>query len=347
MKKIVVHKAGSYDRLVLEEHPDPVPGPDEVLVDVTAASVNFADCSVRMGLYSSAKEYVGWPITPGFDIAGTCDGRRVFGVTLFGGYASRVAVPPHQLFDTPEDWSDDQAAAFPTVNVTAWYALKHLSRPVAGETVLIHSASGGVGGAAISIAKQMGARVVAVVGRAHKEQLARDRGADEVIVREREDLWSTVGELDVILDASGGPGLRDGYGHLAPGGRLVVYGAAAMLKRGRGRPDWPKLAWSFLRTPRFGPLDLVTRNKSVLGFNLSYLFPKADLLRAAMTDLLDLHRAGHLPHPPVQAFPLEEVAAAHRAIETGDTVGKLVLRTGPFDVGFEPLGAARDRPPGS
>ncbi len=325
MRKVVIHKAGSYNRLTLEEHPDPAPIGDDCLVEVSAASVNFADCIVRMGLYSSAKEFVGWPITPGFDIAGTCDGHRVFGVTLFGAYASHVVVPPHQLFDIPEGWTDEQAAAFPAVNLTAWYALKHLSRPLEGETVLIHSASGGVGGAAISIAKEMGARVIGVVGRAHKEDLARARGADEVIVREREDVWIRVDLVDVILDANGGPSLRDSYAHLAPGGRLVVYGAATMFKRGRGTLDWPKLAWSFLRTPRFSPLDLVTANKSVLGFNLSYLFPNAALLRRGMEELLALHTAGLLPHPTIQTFPLEDVADAHRAIETGDTVGKLVL----------------------
>lgn len=326
MKKVVIHKAGSYRRLTLEEHPDPVPTGDDVLVEVTAASVNFADCIVRMGLYSSAREYVGWPITPGFDIAGTCDGRRVFGVTRFGGYASHVVVPKHQIFDVPDGWTDEQAAAFPAVNLTAWYALKHLSRPAPGETVLIHSASGGVGGAAVSIAKQMGARVIGVVGRAHKEALARARGADEVVVRERDDLWSCVDQADVILDADGGPGLRAGYAHLAPGGRLVVFGAATMLKRGRGTPDWGRLAWSFLRTPRFSPLDLVTANKSVLGFNLSYLFPKADLLRGAMVECLALHDAGHLPHPSIQTYALQDVAEAHRALESGETVGKLVLR---------------------
>ena len=112
MHKIVIHRPGAYDRLRYEEHPDPTPGPGEVLVAVASSSVNFADCAVRMGLYSSAKEYVGWPITPGFDLAGTVAaigpdgagedalavGDRVFGVSRFGAYATRVAVPrhPHQ-----------------------------------------------------------------------------------------------------------------------------------------------------------------------------------------------------------------------------------------------------------
>ena len=107
MRKVVIHKAGSYNRLIIEEHPTPEPGAGEVRIKVQAIGVNYADCVVRMGLYSSAKEYVGWPITPGFEFSGTVQaigtnvdthavGDRVFGVTRFGGYATHIAVPKHQ-----------------------------------------------------------------------------------------------------------------------------------------------------------------------------------------------------------------------------------------------------------
>ena len=344
MHKIVVHKAGSYDRLVYEQHPDPQPGPGEALVDVAAASVNFADCAVRMGIYASAKEYVGWPITPGFDFAGTVTalgpngdaspalsiGDRVFGVARFGAYTDRIAVPAAQLMPLPEGWSFEQGAAFPVVNLTAWYALELMAGARAGETMLVHSAAGGVGGAALALAGRMGLRRIGVVGREQKEAIARARGADEVIVRARDDVWSRVEELapegiDVLLDSDGGPGLRPAYRHLAPGGRLVVYGAATMLRRGKGKPDWLKLIWSFLRTPRFHPLDMTNNNKSALAFNLSFLFPRVELLRRALTELLVAHADGDLPHPEIQTFPLRDAAEAHRTIETGNTTGKLVL----------------------
>jgi synaptic vesicle membrane protein VAT-1 len=345
MHKIVVHKAGSYDRLVYEQHPDPQPGDGQALVDVAAASVNFADCAVRMGIYASAKEYVGWPITPGFDFAGTVValgpgsddslsvGDRVFGVAQFGAYTDRIAVPTAQLMPLPEDWTLEQGAAFPVVNLTAWYALVLMAGARPGETMLVHSAAGGVGGAALALAGRMGLRRIGVVGREQKEAIARARGADEVIVRARDDLWSRVEELapegiDVLLDSDGGPGLRPAYRHLAAGGRLVVYGAATMLKRGKGKPDWPKLVWSFLRTPRFHPLDMTNNNKSVLAFNLSFLFPRVELLRRALTELLAAHADGDLPHPEITTFALKDAAEAHRTIETGNTTGKLVLVTG-------------------
>ncbi len=345
MHRIVVHKPGSYDRLACEEHPDLSAGPGEVLVDVAAASVNFADCAVRMGLYLSARKYVGWPITPGFDFAGTvaavgegtetdlAQGDRVFGVTFFGAYATQVAVPVHQLVRAPDGWTLEQAAAFPTVNLTAWYALVAMAGARGGETMLVHSAAGGVGGAALALAGRMGLRRIGTVGRAEKEEIARARGADEVIVRSKEDLWTRVDELapdgiDVLLDSDGGPGLRPAYAHLAPGGRLVVYGAATMLRRGKGKPSWPKLIWSFLRTPRFHPLNMTNTNRSVLAFNLSFMFPKVDLLRQAMDELMQAAADGDLPHPDITTFPLEQAAEAQRAIETGTTTGKLVLTTG-------------------
>src|SRR5687768_3413085 len=112
MRKVVIPRAGGYDRLTLETRPEPTPAPDEVVVTTEAIGVNYADCVIRMGLYASAKEYVGWPITPGFELAGTvtsvgssvtdmAPGARVIAVTRFGGYSTHVAVPRHQVFPLP------------------------------------------------------------------------------------------------------------------------------------------------------------------------------------------------------------------------------------------------------
>ncbi|WP_437685376.1 synaptic vesicle VAT-1 family membrane protein [Sorangium sp. So ce176] len=341
MRKIVVHEPGSHDKLRVEEHPDPSPARGEVLVDVQAAGVNYADCVVRMGLYESAKKYVGWPITPGFEIAGTVaalgegvsdikPGSPVFAVTRFGGYASRVAVPRHQVYPRPARLTPEQAAGFPAVFMTAYYALYELLRLRPGMVVLVHSAAGGVGGALVQLGKIAGCRAVGVVGAAHKVETAQRLGADAVIDKSREPLWAAAERLapegyDVVLDANGVETLRQSYRHLAPAGKLVVYGFHTMLPRQGGRPSYPKLALDFVRMPRFNPLDLCNDNKSVLAFNLSYLFHKTEMLREAMDRLVGWLEEGRLAPPPVATFPLERAGEAHQALESGSTVGKLVL----------------------
>jgi len=341
VRRVVVHGPGGWDELRVETHPDVSARPGEVLVDVQACGVNYADCIVRMGLYASAKEYVGWPITPGFEFAGRVKalgegvddlavGDEVLGVTRFGGYASELSVPREQIFRRPSTLTAEQAATFPAVHMTAWYALFELAHPRPGSTILVHSAAGGVGTALVQLGRIAGARVVGVVGRSHKVAIAQELGAEVVVDKSRQGLWSEPTRAapegdDVVLDANGVETLRQSYAHLAPGGKLVVYGFHSMLRRGKDRPSWPKLAIDWLRTPRFDPLDLTNDNKSVLAFNLSYLFDRTDMLAEAMGQLLGWLEAGRLRPPPVETFPFAKVADAHRAIESGETVGKLAL----------------------
>ncbi|XYH93378.1 zinc-binding dehydrogenase [Sorangium sp. So ce1128] len=207
-----------------------------------------------------------------------------------------------------------------------------------GMVVLVHSAAGGVGSALVQLGKIAGCRVIGVVGAAHKVETARRLGADAVIDESSEPLWAAAERhapegYDVVLDANGVETLRQSYRHVAPAGKLIVYGFHTMLPRQGGRPSYPKLALDFLRMPRFNPLDLCNDNKSVLAFNLSYLFHKTEILRGAMDRLLGWLDEGRLAAPPVTTFPLERAEEAHRAIEAGKTVGKLVLTMQPAAVG--------------
>lgn len=306
-----------------------------------AIGVNYADCVIRMGLYASAKEYVGWPITPGFEFSGTVEsvgagvedlrpGDRVFGVTRFGGYATHVTVARHQLFALPSTLTMEQAAGFPAVFLTAYFALFELAHPRPGATVLVHSAAGGVGSALLQLGRVAGCRMVGVVGGTHKVEAARALGAEVVIDKSREDLWKAAEAAaprgyDVVLDANGPSTLRDSYRHLASPGKLVIYGFHSMLPRKGGRPNYAKLAWDWLRTPRFDPLTLTNDNTSVLAFNLSYLFEQRYVLEECMARLLTWVEEGKVVSPQVTKFPLDAVADAHRALESGTTVGKLVL----------------------
>ncbi len=341
MRKVVIHAAGGHDKLQVEKHPDPSPAAGEVLVKVRAAGVNFADTSVRMGLYDSAKEFVGWPITPGFEIAGEVIalgdgadrfkvGDRVVAVTLFGGYASHVAVPQGQVFRCPDGLDLETAAGLPAVYLTAYYALFELCKLRPGDIILVHSAAGGVGGALLGLAKHAAVRTVGVVGSAKKVEAAKRMGATFVIDKSTEDLWARAEEIakdgyDVVLDANGQETLKESFRHVKTAGRLVVYGFHTMMPKKGGTPNWLKLGWDFIRTPRFNPFDLLGQNKSVMAFNLSYLFSKTSLLAEGMDLTLGLVEKGELVLPVVTPFEIDRVADAHRAIESGTTVGKLVL----------------------
>lgn len=346
MRQIVVHRAGGYGELRVEDRPDPAPGPGEVRVRVRAIGVNYADCVVRMGLYASAKQYVGWPITPGFEVAGEVDavgagvvgvakGARVIALTRFGAYAEAIVAPAQQLAPMPAGWSFERAASFPVVHLTAWYALSRLCRLEPGARVLVHSAAGGVGGALVQLARIAGVRVAGVVGAAHKVAAAHQLGCELVIDKSHEPLWSAAERFapdgfDAVFDANGPETLRASYRHLAPEGRLVVYGFHGILPRRGGKPRWLPLLVGWLRTPRFEPFGLVEQNRSVLGFNLSFLFHRGELMRAGLEELLGQAAADRIAPVRIETFPFAHVAEAHAALESGRTVGKLVLVTESF-----------------
>lgn len=342
MQRVRIHSAGGYRALRLETVPTPAPSPGTVRVATSHVGVNYADCVVRMGLYASAKKYVGWPITPGFEFCGHVDalgdgvtgwklGDAVLGVTRFDGNASHVVVPAHQLWRLPEGMTAPQAAGFPVVFLTAHYALHVLGAAKAGQWALVHSAAGGVGSALLQLCRAAGVHTVGVVGREDKVDAAKAAGATHVLVRTSTPWWNAARGLvpdgfQLILDASGPPTLRHAPALLRPTGRLIVYGFHSMLSMAGGWPNPLALAWGWLRMPRFNPLDLTGANHGVLAFNLSYLFEEGAVLRDAMKQLLAQHAQGAIAPLPTREFALQDVAAAHRALESGTTVGKLVLR---------------------
>lgn len=340
MQKIVIHAPGGYEKLRLADFPDPVPGENEVVVKTVAAGVNYADCAVRWGVYESAKKFVGWPITPGFEFSGVVVARgkntkhklgaKVFGVSLFNAYATHVCVPAHQVYALPKKLTTLEAAGFPAVHMTAYHALFQLVRIRPGGKILIHSAAGGVGSALLQLGRIAGFETVAVVGAVHKVAFAKNFGAHSVIDKSREDLWQRARALapegyDAILDANGYTTLALSYAHLAPTGKLIVYGSHSLLPKKGGRINYLKAGWGLVKTPRFSPLKLLSENKTVSGFNISFLFSRSDLLDAAMVDLFKWLAQGKLRPPAVTEIPFTNAAEAHRLIESGTSVGKIVL----------------------
>ena len=316
------------------------PGPGMIQVAVKACGINFADISVRLGLYAAAKDL--YPLCPGLEFSGTVTrtgtgiegfrpGDRVFGVSRFGAYATVVNTIPDHLWHLPPNWEFPRGAAFPVAYLTAYYALHHVGHLQPDDRVLVHSAAGGVGTALLHLLKANGNLSAGIVGRHEKVPYAKEAGASFAIDKETQRLWESAEQwspegYDMILDANGASTLRKSYEHLKPAGRLLIYGFASMFSH-TGRKNYLKLIWYYFRTPRFNPFELTGQNRTVSGFNLIYLFERKVLFQKIMETLLRMEKDGILPEMPVKAYAFEDVAAAHKDMESGKTVGKLILRT--------------------
>ena len=322
----------SYLKLAEEQLPDPAPG--EVTVEVKAIGLNFADIFAIWGLYSATPEgefvpgleYSGVVARVGEGVDGFREGDEVMGVIRFGAYATHLNIDARYLLPLPEGWSFEEGAAYLVQVLTAYYALKELGNIQQGQTVLIHSAAGGVGIWANRIARQYGAFTIGTVGSAGKLDFLREEGYDRGIVRSRafkEELGEALSgrELHLIMECIGGPVLKVGYEMLAPQGRMVVYGSARYASVGN-RPNYLKLAWYYLTRPRIDPQKMIESNKGVLGFNLIWLYHKVDLMHELLGELqgMDLGKP-HVGH----TFPLEQLRDAIRLFQSGKTVGKVVV----------------------
>ncbi len=339
MKKIVIHKAGSFDQLKIEEHPDLTPASDEIKVAICAIGINYADVIIRWGLYDSARKFVGWPITPGFEFSGTVAaigkdakgfevGQKVFGLSLFNGYATEICVKADMLYSLPKNMTLEQAAGFPAVYMTAYHALLQLVivRPI--DKAIVHSAAGGVGSALLQLCRIKGIETAGVVGSSHKVQRAKELGATYVIDKSTQDLWPAIQKLypagpDVIFDANGGESLQKGWDALARGGKMISYGTHTILPKESGHINYLKLALGWVRAPRFNSLTM--NQRSIITFNLSFMFDKKDLLNEAMTDLIAWLEAGEIEPIAVTTYAFNDVAQAHKDLQSGNTMGKLVL----------------------
>jgi len=341
MEKIVIHKPGGFDRLKIESFPDPEPKENELMVETKAIGVNYADIVVRMGYYASAKKFVGWPITPGFEFSGRVSkigkdttkfsvGDRVLGLTRFDAYASHVVVPQHQLFKIPDHVSFEEVGCFPVTFLTAYYALNMVVKIYPKSIILVHSAAGGVGSAALQLCNLEDWQTIGVVGSSHKVKDTKNLGADFVIDKSSENLWKTVEKyapegVDVVLDGNGMITLKDGYNHLRETGKLISYGFHSMFPKTKGMPNPFKLVYRYLRTPKFSPIALHNSNRTIVTLNLSFLFHRTDLLEEAMTVLNNNLFEGKIRMPKITTYPFAEVAQAHKDLQSAQTIGKLVL----------------------
>ncbi len=346
MKKIVIQKAGGYDRLQMKDLPSPELEPHQVRVQIRAIGINYADCLVRWGVYESARQLVGWPITPGFEFSGIVletgneakgyrPGQKVYGISFFNAYADEICVPEHQVFPVPENGDLIDFGGFPVIHMTAYHALFQLVRLYPKSRILVHSAAGGVGSALVKLAKLKGFHVTGVVGSSAKIPYLESLGVDHIIDKSKEDLWSRARQLcpqgfDAVYDANGFRTYKESYRHLRPTGKLVCYGSHELLPKGSisGKIRYPRVIVGLIRTPKFNPLDLITDNKSVVGFNLSFLFGRTDLFDEIRNDFASWLAQGKIGPVKTTRIPFADVAKAHQLIESGQSQGKIVLTTG-------------------
>jgi NADPH:quinone reductase-like Zn-dependent oxidoreductase len=334
MRAVVITRHGGPNVLKVQERPDPALGAGEVRIAVAAAGINFADVMARMGLYQDAPKP---PCVVGYEVAGTilelgegvseshpalAHGQRVVAGTQFGGHASQVAVPADDVVALPDRLSFEQGAAIPVNYATAWAGLIGYGNLQRGERVLVHSAGGGVGIAATQIAKRHGGEVIGTASPGKHAQIT-ELGCDRAIDYTASGWERDAGTFDVILDAVGGRSFRTSYALLRPGGRLVAFGASAVVS-GQRRNLLTALR-TVARMPRFNVIKQMSESKAVIGLNMLTLWKDRGSLQPWIGPLAQMLDDGTIDPVVAGAFSFEEAGAAQTTITERRNVGKVVL----------------------
>jgi NADPH:quinone reductase-like Zn-dependent oxidoreductase len=338
MRALVLKKRGTPDEAFeVREWPDPQPRTGELLIGVRAAGLNFADILARMGLYPDAPKM---PCVMGYEVAGLVEavgpavsgfapGDRVIAATHFGGFAERAVADAQNVLRLPEGMSFEEGAALPVNYGTAYAALVLMAAVRRGETVLVHAAAGGVGIAALQIARHRGAEVIGTAS-ASKHDAIREQGAAHAVDYRNQDVKAEVERItagrgvDVVMDPLGE--FRQSYRLLRTGGRLVMYGASNIASG--ERRNLVKAAREVATMPRFNPLRLMSQSKAVIGLNLLRWWDDRGSLAEVTSPLVELLETGVIKPVVAEAFPLERAADAHRFIQERRNIGKVVLTVG-------------------
>jgi NADPH:quinone reductase-like Zn-dependent oxidoreductase len=339
MKQVWITGYGGPEKLQLREAPDPQPGAGQIRLRVQACGVNFADILARQGLYPDAPRA---PMVVGYEVSGVVDalgagveaswlGREVYALTRFGGYADVVCVPVGQLFPKPAQLSHAQCVTLPVQYMTAWQLLVAMGGLQAGEAVLIHNAGGGVGLAAIDIARHRGATIYGTAS-ASKHGFLVERGLHQAIDYTKGDWLPELKRLtagrgvELVIDPLGGGHWRRSYAALRPTGRLGMFGISTAT--GSSLPAPLRLLGAVAAIPWFHPLGLMGANRGVFGVNLGHLWDEVPKLQGWMRELLAGVEAGWVRPHVDRGFPLAEAGAAHAWIEQRRNLGKVVLLCG-------------------
>ena len=334
MRAIVARRYGPPGVLELQEVPDPPRA--AVNIRVRFVGINFADILSRMGFYQGVPKP---PFIPGLELAGEVEsdasgrfspGQRVAALCLFKAYAERISVAAEQVFPVPDGVPLEDAAAIPVNYLTAYHSMFYIGNLQTGDRILIHGAAGGVGIAAVQLAK---AHKLVTFGTAgpSKQDYLRQMGVDHPIDYTKDDFETVVRRvapegIEMALDAVGGDYFARSARCLGPTGRLVVYGMSAVVGPS-GKRDPLRAAKAFWQTPRFHPLKLIEKNISVIGVHLGRLGGRGHVLAPQLADIYRMYADGQVRPVISKTFPLAEAAEAHRYIHARKNIGKVLLAT--------------------
>ena len=312
MKAIQITEFGGPEVMKYLDLPDPVPQGSQVVLDVTAIGINYADTHQTENSYLSQQKL---PLIPGMEVVGKMpDGARVLALASTGGYCQKTIVNPRTVIPLPDSVSDGQALAMMVQGTTAYLILKEMAHVKAGESVVVHAGAGGVGSIAIQLAKLWGAYVIAVTSSDEKKKLCKELGADAVVDAGEVDLKSALlaannnKPVDIVLEMVGGTTFDQSLEALAPFGRLIFYGMASRQA--------PK---------NLAPGVLMPKSQTVSGFWLVNALAKRELMQEVFMDLFAMIISGKLKPIVGATYPLSEAIQAHRDMLARKTVGKIVL----------------------
>ena len=336
MRQVVTTANGGVEVLRVEEKLEPDPATDEVRVRVHAAGLNFADILARQGLYPDGPKK---PCVMGYEVAGVVDkcganvpqdllGKSVIALTRFNGQSEFVIIKPMQMFDKPHSLTFEQGAAIPVNYLTAYALLVVMGGLRKGESVLIHNAGGGVGLAALDIAKHIGARTFGTASPG-KHEFLRARGLDHAIDYRNQDWLPVLLEMtedhgvELVIDPIGGSHWKKSYRALRHTGRLGMFGFS--IASATGITGKLKLLKAVVQMPRFHPIGLINKNRGVFGLNLGHMFHEPEMVAEWTREILRGVEEGWIRPHVDRAFSFEEAGAAHTYIESRKNTGKVVL----------------------
>ena len=336
MRAVVTTRNGDVRAMKVEKRPDPVPAAGEVLIRVKASGLNFADILARQGLYPDGPPK---PCVMGYEVSGVIAavgegvdpnivGEAVIAMTRFGGQAEMVSVPDAQVFEKPPQLSFEQGAALPVNYLTAWALIVTMGGLKADEAILIHNAGGGVGLAALEIAKHIGAKTFGTASPG-KHEFLKQRGLDHPIDYRDQDWLPILMDLtdgrgvELIIDPLGGKSWQKSYRALRRTGRMGVFGMSVASASGiKGKL---KALKAVISMPRYNPLGLMNRNKGVFGLNLGHMWGEGAKVASWTREImLGVQQGWIRPHVD-RTFRFDEIADAHRYIEARKNIGKVVL----------------------